>query len=186
MFKASVSKVMGVVAAAAGLMMASSGALAVTTDALSPFSTLDASTTFVSGVPFTAPLAGEFTNYYSFLIADPANELSSTINFVPAGSISPFTATLYSSTSCTLGGNCTLDSTVANFATTSATEVKLDWTGVTAGYYVIEVSGNNLVGSGVAFSGQVSVREAGVPLPGTVALLGLGLSGLAAARRRKA
>lgn len=184
MFKASVSKVMGVVAAAAGLMMAASSAHAVAVTELSP-GTLDASSTYLSFIPGTTPSLGAFTNYFAFQITDPANQLSSTINFVPAGAISPFTATLFNAT-CAVPGDCTLDSAAASFAANSATELKLDWTGVTAGYYVIEVAGTNLVGSGVGYSGQVAVRDAGVPLPGTVALLGLGLSGLAAARRRKA
>jgi hypothetical protein len=72
---------------------------------------------------------------------------------------------------------------VANYTSSSATELSLAWSNVTAGYYVIRLQGtSNNPATGV--SGQAAL----VPVPSVLSLLGVGLLGLGfvGSRRRAA
>lgn len=160
-------------------MVAVSAAHAVTVSNLSPFAMVDNSPSFLD--PY-APGISTFDQYYAFQVGLPSANFSSTVNYNPSGSVTGFQGALYTASNCS-GGTCDLGSLVANYTSSSATELSLVWANVTAGYYVIRLQGNsNNVATGV--SGQAAL----VPVPSVLSLLGVGLLGLGfvGSRRRAA
>jgi hypothetical protein len=64
----------------------------------------------------------------------------------------------------------------------------LDWTYLNAGYYLIRLEGTSASELETQGQGRFRTQDppTDVPIPGTVALLGLGLVGIGAARRKQA
>ena len=60
------------------------------------------------------------------------------------------------------------------------------WTALTSGEYTVQVSQFSGLDEGLGFAYSVQATGSSVPLPGTLALLGLGLLGLGVIRRKSA
>jgi hypothetical protein len=162
--------------ASAFLAFGSSSAFAVAVTNVSPNFNLN-TTAIGTGIPQFGPgiggSTGVFDNYFLFQLSLPASGVSSTVNFNPVGGVTGFTGSLYSVTGTPSGGSATLGTQLASYSSTSATEVTLGWTALTAGYYVVRLQGN-AVNAGATISGQVST----VPAPAVLGLVGLGLVGV--------
>lgn len=134
----------------------------------------------------TAIGSGAFTNTWLFSLT-PAGRATLNANFNPLGRISGFDVQLFNVTATcgATGASCTgvtLGSMIADgFPGTASSNI--DWTNLDAGLYAFVITGT-VTGTPVQYTGQLNT-EAVVPEPGSLALLGLGLLGLGAARRRK-
>lgn len=131
-------------------------------------------------VSFT-PL-GAFEQQYNFQSL-AGGVFSGTFSWSGFGSVSGFSAALYSSTSSYGTG-----SKVADFGMSTPRGLSLDWNSITAGYYYVLVSGTE---TGPKVGDEWPVRVSGefamkIAEPSVIGLLGLGLAGIGfiGARRR--
>jgi hypothetical protein len=152
------------------------------------------------GIGFNAP----FTDYFVFDIA-VQDDLGLSVDYQPNSPILNFSGSLYRSgagTTCgawpgspTIGvapscNNVNLGALVAGPADdedASITRFAFTLTGLAAGRYILAVSGTTpAAGAGGTYSGQLSTApNLRLAEPGTLALLGLGLLGAGALRRRR-
>ncbi len=133
--------------------------------------------------PVEIDVAGTFDIRWSVRFLTSGG-LSAAINRSPQGGGAQTTAGLFSS-----NVDNELGSLVVAIPTDGGSGHSLDWTYLNAGYYLLQIEGITSIAS-QAFGGQGIFRvqdpPAPVPLPATVALLGLGLVGIGAARRKQA
>jgi len=139
---------------------------------------------------------GDFSNWWVFRI-DPAGDVSVNAIFLPIANISNFDVQLYSLTSqncaantATTGGACssfTAGALLADGSTNPAFATVIDFTSIAAGFYAFNVTGtiSGLTPTQPAsYTGNLQVNESSIPEPGTLALAGLSLMGIAFTSRR--
>lgn len=137
---------------------------------------------------FMQPLTvspGAFDSYQLFQIGGTATGVTSDINFTPSSNpvgVTGFTGALYAASGVDLVNNtANVGSLIANY-TSTANQVSLGWTSLTAGYYVVRLQGTAVTTAGI--SGQVTTRNV-VPAPAVLGLMGVGLLGMFASSRRR-
>lgn len=114
---------------------------------------------------------------YLFNVSPQVGGIFANINWTPYGST--MSATIYSadSTGSQIAGFA------GTFSPTAGSNLAFSFSGILSGYYVVEVQGQaQLGGANTLISGQVSP----IPLPGTLALLGLGMVAVGLGRARRA
>jgi hypothetical protein len=114
---------------------------------------------------------------YLFNVSPQVGGIFANVNWTPPGTTA--TATIYSanSTGSQIAGFS------GTFSPTSGSNLAFSFSGILSGYYVVEVQGQAQAGGvNTLISGQVSP----IPLPGTLALLGLGLVAVGLGRARRA
>jgi hypothetical protein len=128
---------------------------------------------------------GAFDDYWIFTYVGGAGEVSA--NFVPGSGITGWIGGFYNAsgwdcsggvgTACTGGaiGSLIVESGLPNIATPGVKAF------LNAGQYAVRVRGTN-TSDQTSYTGQLAFN---IPEPGTLALLGLGLIGVGAARRRR-
>jgi hypothetical protein len=119
-------------------------------------------------------VTGNLEQVYFFNLLSDAGSLTANYNWNPSGPTS-FQGTLYKSDSTgTLDG-----ASLATFYQDGSRNFEFSYGALTAGYYAFKFTANNAGTAG--YSGQFTTY---VPAPGVLALLGIGLIGMGAARRK--
>jgi hypothetical protein len=151
----------------------SGAAVAVPTTSLTPNNLTGLTPNRTASIPGFDTGLGSFAEYFSFQISAPASEFRANGNYIGnAQVLSGLMATLFAAADCS-GSSC-VGSGLGSSTMTSATEWTLDWRNVTAGYYVLKISGSSTQLDALV-SGQVATR---VPAPAVLGLVGLGLVGV--------
>jgi hypothetical protein len=119
-------------------------------------------------------VTGNLEQVYFFNLLSDAGGLTANYNWNPAGA-SGFQGEFYKSDS----SGALVGSSLGTFFQDGSRNFEFSYGALTAGYYAFRFTANN---SGTAgYSGQFSTT---VPTPGVLALLGIGLFGIGAARRK--
>jgi hypothetical protein len=114
---------------------------------------------------------------FLFNVSPQVGGIFANVNWTPPGTTA--SATIYSadSTGSQIAGF------TGTFSPTAGSNLAFSFSGILSGYYVVEVQGLAQAGGvNTLLSGQVSP----IPLPGTLALLGLGLVAVGLRRSRRA
>ncbi len=135
----------------------------------------------------------EFYDDFVFTIAAAsANAITSTISFADILGISDLQVRLYNAAGqgslpvigAPVGGAIEAWSNPISAGATTGTVAVLSNSVLSAGTYVLEIRGNVSGSAGGSYSGSLNVAP--VPVPGALILFGSALSGVLAARRRRA
>ncbi len=119
-------------------------------------------------------VTGNLSQVYFFNLLSDAGGLTSTYNWDPTGP-SGFQGAFYKSDNT----GALIGPSLAMYTQDGSRNFEFSYGALTAGYYAFKFTANNAGTAG--YSGQFSTS---VPAPGVLALLGIGLVGLGAARRK--
>jgi hypothetical protein len=124
-----------------------------------------------------------FDDYWIFNLS-PAGIANMSVNFVPIGAITGLVGGIYNASGWTCGATCAGGSIGSMIVSSGPPTIAFPGVAanLAAGQYAVRVQGTN-TSSQTSYTGQVSFSK--IPEPGTLALLGLGLAGLAFVRRRQ-
>lgn len=145
----------------------------------------------ISGIGSGNISNGAFTHWWLFNVNPDVSDSSSFIfNPIGVGNVTGFTATIYNATfgSCTFDTSCaaTQGSLVTSFSNVTEGVQTLTGRKLTAGNYMVQITGNVTNNPPVfptsTYSGNMAFSE--VPAPGALALLGIGMLGMGAVRRK--
>ena len=117
-----------------------------------------------------------FENLYVFNVIQPVGGIYSTVNWTPADSMA--TATFFKSND----QGVMSGSVLGTFTATPGSNLALTYREIVSGYYTVKVVGRAAsTGANTLISGQASP----IPVPASLALLGLGMVGLSLVRGRR-
>jgi hypothetical protein len=113
---------------------------------------------------------------FLFNVSPQVGGIFANVNWTPPGTTA--TATIYSADS----SGTLIPGFSGMFTPTAGSNLSFSFSGILSGYYVIEVKGTAQAGgTNTLISGQVSP----IPVPGTLAILGIGLLAVGLARARR-
>ena len=158
---------------AAALALACSSSIAAVINATPSNMTQTTSVAF----PFQDAAPGASFDYsFVFNATQPVGGVYSTINWTPAGTSA--TASFFKSDAAGVQSGAIL----GNFMPTAGSNLVLTYQGIVSGYYTVRVVGTAAFGgANTLLSGQASP----IPVPASLALLGLGMVGLSLVRGRR-
>jgi hypothetical protein len=166
-------------ASVAGILALASGA----SMAVPVINTTPTTLTPTQSVALTYPVSqsvdpgAAFDFKYLFNVSPQVGGIFANVNWTPPGTTA--SATIYSSNS----AGDQIPGFSGTFSPTPGANLSFSFSGILSGYYVVEVRGTAQAGGvNTLISGQVSP----IPLPGTLALLGLGLVAVGLGRSRRA
>ena len=117
-----------------------------------------------------------FEYLYVFNATQAVGGIYSTLNWTPADTMA--TATFFKSNDQGVQSG----SILGTFASTPGSNLALTYQGIVSGYYTVKVVGTAATGgANTLISGQASP----IPVPGSLALLGLGMLGISLVRSRR-